>query len=187
MATSQPKIVFIVEEQVFRIKAVGLMPFTYHSFYVERQKVSFSNLKQVGGLRNTTLQTDTNGQIEFDYFYNSGITGDETTMEQAQQTTNMVAGIKEAILASSTSSILPINYAQIMLSHFRTHIGIEVVLPAPSDYTQVDGGYDPQSTVLSDSGGGMDGGGRGGDGDGGGGGGGGGDGGGGIGSGSGYQ
>lgn len=168
MVTSQPKIVFIVEEQVFRIKAVGLMPLTYHSFYVERQKVNFSNLKQVGGLRNTTLQTDANGQIEFDYFYNSGLTGDETTLEQAQQATNMVAGIKEVILATSTSSTLPLNYAQTMLSHFRTHIGIEVVLPPPSDYAQIDGGYyDPQSTVLSDSGGGMDGGG--------------------IGSGSGYQ
>ena len=160
MATSQPKIVFMVEEQVFRIKAVGLMPLTYHSFYVERQKVNFSNLKQVGGLRNTTLQTDANGQIEFDYFYNSGLTGDETTLEQAQQAINMVGGIKEVILATSTSSILPSNFAQTMLSHFRAHISIEGVLPPPSDYAQVDGGYEPQSTVLSDSGGGMDGGGR---------------------------
>ncbi len=181
MATSKPKIIFIVEEQVFRIKAVGLMPLTYHCFYIERQKVNFSNLKQVGGLRNTSLQTDANGQIEFDYFYNSGLTGDETTLEQAQQATNMVAGIKEVVLVTSTSSVLSQNYAQTALSYFRTHIGIEVVLPPPSDYAQIDGGYEPQSTVLSDSGGGMDGGGW----DGGYGGGGGG--GGGIGSGSGYQ
>ncbi len=136
MATSNPKIIFVAREQTFRFDLSGLMPQTVHYFYFERQRIDASKLKPVGGKVGDALQTDVNGKISFDYFFDSGITP-ESSVEKAQQQASLLAGTKEVVLTNLNSSTITEGFQTTSLSYYRSHIRISVHIPPESEYKQV--------------------------------------------------
>lgn len=121
---------FVAREQKFTFTLSGLLPLTVHSFYFERQKVAAGKLKPVGGVLGGTLKTDENGKITFDFFYDSGITADKTSLEQAQSAANLIAGNKEVVLAAMTYDTLPDTFESTSFSYYRGHIRLQAVFPA---------------------------------------------------------
>jgi hypothetical protein len=124
-----PRVVFISREQVFRFAVNSLQPMTIHNFYFERQLVNASKLKPVGGKLGDALKTDADGYVEFDYYYDSGLSGGTTPVT--------VAGNKEVILTTLGTSSLPDNYDSLALSYFRSHIRVQVYIPPVSEFEDV--------------------------------------------------
>ena len=132
-----PRVIFISREQVFRFAVNSLQPMTIHNFYFERQLVNASKLKPVGGKLGDALKTDADGYVEFDYYYDSGLSGGTTPLEQAQAAAVTVAGNKEVILTTLGTSSLPDNYDSLALSYFRSHIRVQVYIPPVSEFEDV--------------------------------------------------
>jgi hypothetical protein len=136
---TNPRVQFISREQVFRFAVNALQPLTIHNFYFERQLVDASKLKPVGGKIGDILKTDENGYVEFDYYYDSGLAGGETPLEQAQAAANALAGVKEVILTTLGTATLPDDYETLALSYFRSHIRVSVYIPPVSEFEEVAG------------------------------------------------
>lgn len=132
-----PRVEFISREQVFRFAVNSLQPLTIHNFYFERQLVDSSKLKPVGGKLGDALKTDADGYVEFDYYYDSGLAGGETPLEQAQAAANAVAGTKEVIVTTLGVARLPDDYDTLALSYFRSHIRVQVYIPPVSEFEEV--------------------------------------------------
>ena len=113
------------------------MPSTTHYFYFERQLVPAAKLKPLGGKAGDPLISDSNGKMTFDYSYDSGLTGDKTSLEQSQAVSNMVAGNKEVALTTTNSQTLAEDFMTTSLSCYRSHIRIQVLYPAETEYVEV--------------------------------------------------
>lgn len=147
MAKSAPRIYFTARTQIFRFTLSSLMPSTRHYFYFERQLVDSKYLKPLGGKAGEPLITDTNGQITFDYFYDSGLTGDQTTLEDAQQKAATLAGVKEVVLSNNTAATLAEDFKDSSLSYFISHIRVQVKIAPESEYQEVSTATTPPASV----------------------------------------
>lgn len=135
---TNPRVYFVAREQTFTFNVSGLLPQTTHYFYFERQLVPASKLKPQGGKIGDALVTDSNGKMTFEYFYDSGLTGDKTTLEQSQAASNLVAGNKEVALTTTNSQTLAEDFMTTSLSCYRSHIRIQVLYPPESEYVAVE-------------------------------------------------
>jgi hypothetical protein len=134
---TNPRVYFVAREQTFTFNVSGLLPLTTHYFYFERQLVPASKLKPLGGKAGEPLRTDSNGKMTFDYLYDSGLSGDKTTLEQSQAASNLIAGNKEVALTTTNSQTLSDDFMTTSLSCFRSHIRIQVLYPPESEYVEV--------------------------------------------------
>lgn len=134
---TNPRVYFVAREQTFTFNVSGLLPSTVHYFYFERQLVPASKLKPEGGKLGDLLVTDSNGKVTFDFLYDSGLTGDKTTLEQSQAASNLIAGNKEVALTTTNTQVLAEDFMTTSLSCFRSHIRIQVLYPRDSEYTEV--------------------------------------------------
>lgn len=132
-----PRIVFISREQIFRFNISGLLPLTVHNLYFERQKVDPSYIKPLSGSLGDLLKTDNNGKLIFDFYFQTGLSSAETTVEQAQEKAILLSGRKQIIVASISDSALPSSF-QSVLSYYGTTIDIQVAIPPQDQFNEVE-------------------------------------------------
>jgi hypothetical protein len=140
MATREnPTIVFLNREQTFRFSLKGLQPLTQHYFYFERRRVAATSIKPVGGKIGDPLMTDMSGMVQFDYYYDSGITEDTSPLANAQKQANLIGGVKEVALSTTlaASNTLPSNFMDTSLSYYIGHITINVFIPPESEFKEI--------------------------------------------------
>ena len=78
------KMIPIADSQIFKISASGLKPNTKHKFYVDDEdKTSVCDQIRASTTYDTDLISDSNGVINFEYYYDAGI--NEATSEVAVQ------------------------------------------------------------------------------------------------------
>jgi hypothetical protein len=145
---TNPRVYFVAREQMFRFDVSGLLPQTTHYFYFERQLVSASKLRPLGGKPGDPLVTDSSGKMTFDYMYDSGLTGDKTTLEQSQAASNLIAGNKEVALTTTNSQTLAADFMTTSLSCYRSHIRIQVLYPPESEYVAVSDSTAPANVPV---------------------------------------
>lgn len=133
---TNPRLFFTTREQTFRIKGTGLMPLTVHYLYVERKRVDSTNIKVVGGKLGNSIITDINGMVEFDYYYNSGISSAATSEEEAKKTANLLAGTKEIVLSNIEATALPTDFRLSSTSYMQTEIYVSVYIPPSAEYEE---------------------------------------------------
>lgn len=132
-----PRVVFISREQIFRFTLSGLLPQTIHNVYFERQKVDSNYLKPLSGSLGDPLKTDINGKLIFDFYYQTGLSSAETTVEQAQEKAILISGRKQVIVASISDAILPSAFETI-LSYYVAQIDIQVAIPPQDQFNEVE-------------------------------------------------
>lgn len=132
-----PRIIFISREQVFRISLTGLLPFTVHNVYLERQKISGNFLKPLSGSLGDPLKTDSDGKLIFDYYFQTGLPAAETTVEQAQEKAALLSGTKQIIIASISESVFPSSF-QSILSYCIAAIHVQVAIPSRDEFVEVE-------------------------------------------------
>lgn len=138
--TSAPAIYFIAKPQTFRISVKGLKPSTVHYFYFTGQRVDSSKLKPLSGKIGDTLITNTNGELTFDFFYDSGLTSSSaSSLEEAQQQAARLAGTKEVVVTTLATTALSSDYEETSSSYWRSHILIQVYIPSSTEYTVING------------------------------------------------
>ncbi len=135
MPTIKKQIIFLAREQAFEIEVHGLLPLTYHYFYVEKQKVDSTRLKPQGGKVGDALQSDANGHLVFTYYFDAMLETDtEIGIEDAQRRAGQVANIRDIILTNINAATCPDDFKDISLSYWMSHIIIEVVFPSDNDF-----------------------------------------------------
>jgi hypothetical protein len=92
----------IAGEQAFEVKLTGLRPDTAHKFFVEGTDKTAS-CKQVGKILGGGLQTDSNGEMVFVYYYYPTIESVDVTSEAAAAT-EMVAASKAVRVVNTDGS-----------------------------------------------------------------------------------
>lgn len=131
MPTSR-EIIFVVRDQSFNIKVNGLLPLTYHHFYFEGRKNT--NVKPAGGIVGDPLRSDENGQVEFTFYYKSGLATSASSLEQFYQLTNNIAGTKEIVVSTINADTLPDDYATSSTSYSVNTIDINLYQPTDKDF-----------------------------------------------------
>ncbi len=135
MPTIKKQIIFLAREQAFEIEVNGLLPLTYHYFYVEKQKVDDTRLKPEGKKIGEQLQSDANGKLVFTYYFDANLETDvEIGIEEAQRRAGQVANIRDIILTNINASVCPDNYKDASLSYWTSHIIIDVVFPSDNEF-----------------------------------------------------
>jgi hypothetical protein len=157
MPTIKKQIIFLAREQAFKIEVNGLLPLTYHYFYVEKQKVDASNLKPEGKKIGEQLQSDTNGRLAFTYYFDANLeTNVEIGIEDAQRRAGQVANVRDIILTNINASKCPDNYKDTSLSYWTSHIIIDVVFPSDNEFERRTSSG-PQTSAAAAYGGGSEG------------------------------
>lgn len=133
---TNPRIFFTTREQTFRIKGTGLMPLTVHYLYVERKRVNANDIKVVGSKLGNSIISDINGMVEFDYYYNSGISSAATSEEEAKKTANLLAGTKEIVLSNIEATALPSDFRLSSTSYMQTEIYVSVYIPPQAEFQE---------------------------------------------------
>lgn len=126
---SSPRITFIMQNNAFDITVYGLIPFTRHYVYFERQKQADATCAPKGGSVGQALISDTNGKLSFTFYYSSGLPIETSSLEAAQALANAQAGVKEVILASVSATTINDAAIKACLSFAKTQIVIEVLAP----------------------------------------------------------
>lgn len=149
MPTIKKQIIFLAREQAFDIEVKGLLPLTYHYFYVEKQKVASTNLKPESGKIGAALQSDINGRLAFTYYFDAMLeTNTEIGIEEAQRRAGQVANVRDIILTNINASTCPDNFKDTSLSFWQSHIIIDVVFPPDNEFERrVNSG--PQTPVTT--------------------------------------
>ena len=93
----------IASEQAFEVRVTGLRPNTDHKFFVEGTDKSAS-CKQVGRILGGGLQSDSNGDLEFIYYYFPAIQSVDVTSEAAAATEMVVASKAVRVVNTDASS-----------------------------------------------------------------------------------
>lgn len=128
------KVVFIAAPQKFTITVRGLLPTTVHYPYFDRKKISSSDIKPVYGKLGDSLVSDANGQLTFEYYYDSGLPASASTYAYFQELRASVAGNKQLVVTNIDQSSLPDNYNDTSLSYAETTIGIEIYDASQSEF-----------------------------------------------------
>ena len=92
----------ISAEQAFDIHVTGLRPDTDHKFFIEGLDKT-ANCKQVGRILGVGLQTDSNGVLDFVYYYYPTIESVDVTTEAAAAT-EMVAATKSVRIVNTDNT-----------------------------------------------------------------------------------
>lgn len=94
----------IAAEQAFDIRVTGLRPNTDHKFYIESAtNDKTADCKQVGRVLGGGLQTDSEGVLEFTYYYYPTIESVDVTSEAAAAT-QMIAATKAVKIENTDGS-----------------------------------------------------------------------------------
>lgn len=115
-----------VREQAFRFSISGLRPSTNHYLYFERRLVDSTKIKPVGGLLGSTILTDANGKVDFDFFYAADLSQGTSPAEIAQYASSLYAGTKEVVVSTLNQANLPADYASSSTSYFAGYITVSV-------------------------------------------------------------
>ncbi len=135
MPTIKKQIIFLAREQAFEIVINGLLPLTYHYFYIEKQKVADTRLKPEGKKIGEQLQSDANGRLAFTYYFDANLETDvEIGIEEAQKRAGQIANVRDIILTNINADTCPDNYKDTSLSYWTSHIIIEVVFPSDNEF-----------------------------------------------------
>lgn len=135
MPTIKKQIIFLAREQAFKIEVQGLLPLTYHYFYLEKQKVDSARLKPEAGKIGDALQSDENGRLSFTYYFDAMLeTNTEIGIEDAQRRAGQVANVRDVILTNINATTCPDNFKETSLSYWTSHIVIEVIFPSDNDF-----------------------------------------------------
>lgn len=105
--------------------------------YFERQKVDSNYLKPLSGSIGDPLKTDGNGKLIFDFYFQTGLSAAETTVEQAQEKATLLSGVKQIIVASLSDNVFP-SSSDSVLSLYRTVITVEVAIPPQDQFNEVE-------------------------------------------------
>ena len=124
------EVTFINKEQTFTITVKGLLPLTYHYVYVEDTKTQAANIRPFGKDYGDDLISDANGDLIFDFLYNTGL-GTSTSISDAEQAAALYArpGGLSVIVTNISDETLPTNYAEASLSYFPISIQTSVFIP----------------------------------------------------------
>lgn len=154
MATKK-EIIFLARQQRFDITVKGLLPKTYHYFYREKQQMAANTCKPEGGKLGDPLITDDNGNIVFQYYFDSMIETDQAMdLAAAQEKAATVANFRDVQLTNINLPTLPDDAANTALSYWTSHLIISVKFPADNEYEDktkqtsqnVDTGPGPETT-----------------------------------------
>lgn len=124
-----PRVTFILQNSAFDITVYGLVPFTRHYVYFERQKQADAACAPKGGSKGQALISDTNGKIDFTFYYDAGLPAQTNSLEAAQSMANAKAGVKEVIIASVSQTTFDQAALKSCLSYAKTQIQVEVLAP----------------------------------------------------------
>jgi len=128
------KVIFIAAPQKFTITVRGLLPRTIHYAYFEANKIDSGNIKPVNGKLGDDLLTDENGQMTFEYYYDSGLPASASSYAYFQELRASVAGTKKVVVTNINQSSLPTNYTDTSLSYAESSIGIEIYDASSSEF-----------------------------------------------------
>lgn len=135
MPTIKKQIIFLAREQAFDIEVKGLLPLTYHYFYVEKKQVESTRLKPEAGKIGGALQSDANGRLAFTYYFDAMLeTNTEIGIEDAQKRAGQVANVRDIILTNINASTCPDDFKDSSLSYWMSHIIITVVFPSDNEF-----------------------------------------------------
>ena len=144
---SDTNLFFTVRDQTFRLVVNGLRPLTIHRFYVERQLMSLSLTKPLAGNLGDELKTDENGQLTFDYFYQSGASTSATSVAAAQRLASSLAGTKEVVLINQSIPALGYGFEETADSFFKSVIQVSVYIPPESDFNVIKKIVEPPQVI----------------------------------------
>ena len=119
---------FITRDQVFNMSITGLMPHTVHYLYVETKLQPASVCKPYGKKLGDPIITDENGQVQFDYYYSSGLAAGDTLLSTAQQQAASIAGTKSLVVGNQSVATLPTDYLKTFLSSATSFIVVTVTV-----------------------------------------------------------
>lgn len=132
-----PVVFFVSREQVFTFNLSGLLPLSQHYMYFERQAVSSTKIKPLGGSLGDPIKTDADGKVTFDYYYSSDLPAERTPIERVQRMTELVAGNKEVVVTTINQSSLPSNYKDTALSVYTTSIVLNTYIPPSNEFAEI--------------------------------------------------
>lgn len=104
-------VTYLVRPQEFLIKVNGLKPSTTHYFYFDTIKQSASKMKPNGKSKGDSLVSDSNGYLEFTYFFDGDAPEASSTLEDALKANALSIGPKSYTITSyDFGSSLPNDY-----------------------------------------------------------------------------
>lgn len=157
--------IYVADSQKFTITINGLKPSTSHAFYFNNVDES-SKCVQVKTFTTTaTLQSDANGVLKFDFYYDAGVDEATTDLQQQNKLLAAAAGIKSFVIKSSdetsrAAGSITMNYYASALNNTTSTTslnttsgvtsGTTTIIDQQNDYTQTITNPDTTPTTTID-------------------------------------
>jgi hypothetical protein len=104
-------VTYLVRPQEFLIKVNGLMPSTTHYFYFDGVKQSASKIRPKNKNKGDSLISDSNGYLEFTYFFNGDAPDPNSNFETLLNASALSIGLKSYTITSKDfGNDLPADY-----------------------------------------------------------------------------